>query len=547
MNKIKIVGFLIIVFNLQVLFLYGQNKPDTINTESAIQDFHYFVELLEKTHVDPYSSVGGILNFKIRVAQFEDKIRESLKVTDLATILSEFLSYLNDNHTYIRTDNIDWTTNKQLPFFCDVASDCIYIKAIKEEYANLYGAKIISINNMNLDTLLIISANLQSSENISNLKANLCWQIVNKQLAENLFKTSKDTVFFKLLTLNQDTIQQNFYYQSQQELNRHEWYKKPINIDIDNSGIFSFQFVDDNKQIMYYRLDEMFAQEVVEMIEANNANHGNWISSILNRYYPDLNNIENGVNSIPYFTNSFKEMLNKMRNNHSKYLILDLSKNGGGYSALAIPALYMMFGDSCFSTSNERKYVTRISQLYLDKYKMTIDDYNSQQKSNYKIGDYNLGDLLTPDQQVESNQNNRLKYFEYLEQNNFGWAKFIKDFGGTPIYKPQIIVLISAQTNSAAYHFLYDLYKLGNITTIGIAAKQAGNTFMEATPFVLPNTRIVGSISNSYQVMFPHNDNKSKLFEPDFPINWIDFQKKGMSVTSNLEIAIDLIKQGLIK
>ena len=70
---------------------------------------------------------------------------------------------------------------------------------------------------------------------------------------------------------------------------------------------------------------------------------------------------------------------------------------------------------------------------------------------------------------------------------------------------------------------------------------------MESTPFTLPNSRIEGSISNSYQVLFPNRDKKAEIFIPDFPLNWIDLQKKGVSTTAPLEIVLELIEKGMIK
>ncbi len=548
-KSIKIVGLILIILSIQELSVNSQNSLNNLTKQKATEDFQYFIKLLEDTHVDPYTPIGGKLNFEIRVARYKKKIEDSrAEEVNLSLLLNEFVAYLKDNHTRINTNsNIDWSNNKQLPFYCDVAADAIYISAIKNNYGHLYGAKIISINNIGIDKLLVMSSQLQPAENISNLKANLCRQIVNLKNAQRLFSKLDSTLLFNLITEDLDTIQQEFTFLTNQELNEIEWKQKPSNLEIKRSGIFNYQFLDAKKSIMYFRLQQMFAQEVVEMINANNANHGNWIESML-RYYPELKSMENkekAIKLIPYFSGAFRNMLEEMKDQKSEYLILDLSQNVGGYSSLATPALYMMYGDSCFSKTIEWKSVRRISKLYLDKYQITIDQYNNKFGTKFCIGDYDVSDFMGI-QTDNDCKNRRNDYFKNIEKNNYGWGKYIEDLEGKAVYSPKIIVLTSAKTNSAAFHFLYWLHKLDNIIVIGTAPKQAGNTPMEGTPFQLANSGITGSISNSYQILFPMKDEKAEIFTPDFPLNWKDLQEKEMSSTLKIEIAIELINKGMI-
>jgi len=541
---IEKVGLIFIMLVTQVLYVYGQSNTNTLTKQKAVEDFCYFVDLLESTHVDPYKPIGGKLNFEVRVAQYKKKIEKSVDDKgDLSMLINEFVAYLKDNHTRIDTNkNTDWSKNKQLPFYCKSTEDAIYINAIKNDFSNLYGAKIISINNLKIDSLLILSSQLQTAENTSNLKANLCRQIINLNTAQRLFSNLDSSLVFCLVSENLDTIQQKFDFLTNQELRQLKWKQKPKNIKVNTSGIFSHQFLDNEKDIMYFRMREMFAQEVVEMIDASNANHGNWVSSML-RYYPKLRRMkdkEKAIKQMPYFSEAFRNMLDEMKDHKSEYLILDLSDNPGGYSSLVTPALYMMYGDTCFSRAVDRKGVLRVSELFLDKYDITIEEYNKRHGTSFNIGDYNISDF-TDVQTSENCLDRRKKYLENLVQNGYGWSKYIDDLNGKAIYTPKIIVITSAGTNSAAFHFLYSLYKIDNITVIGTSPKQAGNTPMEGTPLELPNSGITGSISNSYQILFPTNDEKAEIFTPDFPITWQDLQKKEMSSTSTIEIAVEFI------
>lgn len=554
MKKVLLIQFLIAIFCFH-FFAQENNRPDSIAYENMLEDFRYYIDMLESTHIDPYTPIGGKLNFKIKAAEFEQNIpKVSLAVSDFSLMLSGFSSQLNDNHTYFNLNSSTGLgeTDKQMPFYCKPASDGIFVNAVKEDYKDLFGAKIIAVNNRTIEWLLEQISILSPCENISNAKSGLAWALVNYSTSARLFPGLDGPLDFTFVNSELDTIRRKVEWIRKEQLNEMPWHLMPCNINLENrKGIFNYQFVDEKQNIMYFCLKEMFAQEVVQMIKANNANHGDWTANMLN-YYPDLKSkysVEEGLKQIPYFTELFRNMLTEMRKKNSEYLILDLTSNSGGYSDLATSALYLLFGDKCFSPDLEGKYVRRISQLYLDKYNVSLEQFNTNNGTDFRLGDYDVSafsDKTEAGNQDDICYKNRLGYFHDLQKNNFGWGKFIDDLEGNPYYTPQIVVLTSTTTNSAAYHFLYRLSRLGNITVIGVAPKQAGNTPMEGTPFSLPNSKIKGSVSNAYQLLFLGDDEKAKIFIPDFPLSWKDYQERGFSKFTELEIAIELIISGKI-
>jgi len=554
MKKVLLILFLIVMFCFSS-FAQENNRPDSIAYENMLEDFRYYIDILESTHIDPYTPMGGKLNFKIKAAEFERNIPEDiLAVSDFSLLLSGFSSQLNDNHSYFEIISRVGTgeTDKQMPFYCKSTSDGIFVNAIKEDYKDLFGAKIIAVNDRTIDQLLVQISTLSPCENISNARSGLAWALVNYSTSARLFPGMGESLNFLFVNQELDTIQRKVEWIAKEHLNQMPWHLMPCNINVENrKGIFNYQFVDEKQNIMYFCLKEMFAQEVVQMIKANNANHGSWTANMLN-YYPDLKSkygVEEGLKQIPYFTESFRNMLTEMQQKNSEYLILDLTANSGGYSDLATSALYLLFGDKCFSPNLEGKYVRRISQLYLDKYNLSLEQFNTNNETDFRLGDYDVSafsDKTEAGDQDEICYKNRLAYFHDLQKNNFGWGKFIDDLDGKPYYTSRIIVLTSTVTNSAAYHFLYRLSRLCKVTVIGVAPKQAGNTPMEGTPFSLPNSKVSGSVSNSYQLLYPWSDEKAKIFTPDFPLSWKDYQERGFSQFTELEIAIELIKSGKI-
>ncbi len=164
-------------------------------------------------------------------------------------------------------------------------------------------------------------------------------------------------------------------------------------------------------------------------------------------------------------------------------------------------------------------------------------------KSNLKLGEFQLSgfggfgnhmSLLAKRQRVKN------AYFGY-------GAEFIQKLPGDSAVKPKIIVLTSPGTYSAAFHLTWFLKCLGRTTVIGVASRQAGNSFMETTPFQLPSTGLTGSIANSVQVLFPNvGPGKGKVLKPDAQMKWADFKQFNFDSHSEVLKAIQLIQKGVL-
>lgn len=124
---------------------------------------------------------------------------------------------------------------------------------------------------------------------------------------------------------------------------------------------------------------------------------------------------------------------------------------------------------------------------------------------------------------------------------------YVKDLDGKAIYTPHVIVLCSPTTFSAAFHFMCYLKEIGHATIVGVPSSQAGKTFMESTPFTLPESGIQGSISNSLQCMFPNDSSRDKILIPDFCMKANDFARYSYDVDAELLYALDLISSGKIE
>ena len=129
-----------------------------------------------------------------------------------------------------------------------------------------------------------------------------------------------------------------------------------------------------------------------------------------------------------------------------------------------------------------------------------------------------------------------------LADNALGYAAdYIKDLNGNSVYSPEkIFVITNQQTFSAAFHYAFYLWKMG-ATVIGVPSCQAPNSYMENTPFLLPLTKLKGSISNSFQVFFPADDKRAKIFYPDIMLDWKDYKRHNFNKDLELLYLLDFL------
>ena len=113
---------------------------------------------------------------------------------------------------------------------------------------------------------------------------------------------------------------------------------------------------------------------------------------------------------------------------------------------------------------------------------------------------------------------------------------------GKPVYTPEhVYVLINPTTYSAAFHYAFFLWKMG-ATVVGLPSKQAPNTYMEATPFELPRTKLKGNISNSLQLFMPNDDPRAHQFTPDLMPTYEDYKHYNFDMNTELLFLLDYIK-----
>ncbi len=273
------------------------------------------------------------------------------------------------------------------------------------------------------------------------------------------------------------------------------------------SGPFFWQYIGDTN-VAYLRVSSIVGREAFEELRAvGRQDLREQVSRYYERYSPGSmpEAMGEALDGVPCFSRTVGEMLTSMRERGSEHLLLDLRGNGGGWSSLLTPFFVLAYGDRYVEYDYPVTFATRISPAYLALNGQTLAELNAELGSDYEIGDYHV--------QGETSlaaTTSREEYANELEAFGCGFADTFRGLNGRALYTPTVLVLVDAATFSAAYHFMYRLWHLG-AKIVGVPSSQAGNAFVDVTPFQLPNSRLSGSIARTAQIFFPDDEERGRV------------------------------------
>src|ERR1051325_270059 len=154
---------------LASLSAVAEDAPPRLTQEQARKDAKTFVQLLEDTHPDPYSNLGGKIAFKRKAQQLiKDIPADGISVPEFTDRLGAFLAPLKDGHTRVRGSRERWSDpSPKFAVQFEVVSDGLLISSFDlPELKGTRGYKLVAVNGHTIDQLLDRMPNEVATENV---------------------------------------------------------------------------------------------------------------------------------------------------------------------------------------------------------------------------------------------------------------------------------------------------------------------------------------------------------------------------------------------
>lgn len=517
---------------LWLLLLFTQHNAIS-QTNPFLSDFDFLVKKLEETHPDPYSGFGGPDGFIQKKNHFTGLMKEDLTPEAFVMLLNQFLSFLDDGHTFANFPDNSAKSTLVLPLRFKIATDGMFVLNTTYELTHLKGMSLFSVNGYPVDELLARTKSFLPAENLYGEYFNLLQILNSSTQAQRFFSTAAPLEFVFNSTDNEKVSQLIPYQDSVAFLPEHSAFHFE-----NNNGMLYWSLIGENNDIAYLVWNSILSREVLESAYLQNPQwiegHINWAYSFLN--FPKTGDVEKDIQRTPSLYEEFYLLSKAANEANASHLIIDLRYNGGGMTPIVRPLLYALYGDAFLNFDFNGDYMRKISPLWLQKIGLSnIDDFNKANRTHYAMGDFmshpfgNMPAYLS----LEEKRALILQGYE-----GFGKEHLAKT---PPLTDVEIIVLTSPHTFSAAIHFTWFMERLGRTTLVGVPSRQAGNAFMESTFFNLPATHISVSISNARQVLYSDENEKGQIIRPDYEMSLEDYARLGFDAHAEILRALEVI------
>ena len=496
-----------------------------------LEDYDYFISQLEAVHPDPYTAFGGEKAFhrKVKTMRRSLAVSDSLDASELQARVAELLVPLHDGHTYCGSIAVNGTDEiRYSPISLQPMSEGFFVWSATDEYGDLLGAKLESVGGLNVDALLGRLAVYATAENTYGLYGYISGQQINSLLLSLVLDgyDGGDVEMHFTTPENVDTLVKVRLLPVEEANNTHY-----VSTSVDSrfpSGNFEYKWADKERGIMAFKSNSIISRDCLEYMRDSGMGE---YESTKSYAWGDM-----PLEDIPSIASRFGAMLQEMKAAGAQHLIIDLRGNGGGWTPIVYATLYQLFGDEFLAKDMDMDFETKVSELYLQKMNLSLEEFNEQRGAEYSIGDFiRSSDGDGYEEIDESTRESVINSYMCIDK------EMLLAQGGDPLYRPEhIYVVTNPGTFSAAFHYAYMLWKMG-ATLVGVPSGQAPNTFMEVTPFKLPHSGIECSVSNSIQRCFSDDDPHAHVLWPDWMPTWEEYRDLGFDSRADLVYILDKI------
>lgn len=539
---------------LFIAFLYrtdlAAQEIEIISKDLLIEDTRQLIKNIEVSHPDPYLNFGGKIAFHREFQKILSLTpKEGMTQNEFYNSLMPFVAKIGDMHTGLINPVKPMQNGPGLPLkFKIIDWDLVVVEVPSSEYKNLLGSKLVSIYDIPFEKLLVRQTQLRGIENKPGELVFLSISLKSSNGIKNIIPewsiNEKIPVEFKSKSGN--IVKQDFQISGDNKGNAISIPTKIVKPSVEKSDVV-YSFID----------KEETALLVISNMERYREASESWFSSGMEgaaEYsgiaYQHFNNVEPPANredllkGIPSATETFVSLIQDLKMNKTKNLIVDLRDNTGGNSMMKEMLVYFLFGKEGLLSMNTGYQIIKYSDLYFQTYSsdslsiinkhrdilLTGDDYDFGKEKDFYKNDVDL-------EQVE----------EFLQSSSTFWSVYKSEQYHIPaVQLENIIVLCNPYTTSSGFNLLTSLTEKG-AKLLGTASAQPGNNFGDILFFQLNNSEIKGYVSFKQNITFPEDPVKGKCFMPDYPLTYEKFASYNFDPEAEIIYALEILNASFSK
>jgi len=517
----------------------GQGR---LTREQAVEDVRHVVRVLEETHPDPYAAFGGKVAFKLRAQDLLGAVPvDGLTRDELYTLLVPFLGALGDGHTSLRSPAAaDGRPTRHLPLAFAVAADATFVAGAAPGHEDLIGARLVAVEDLPLAEFETRASRILPAENAYGVARAATRAVASTRYLHQLLGRDLDTLRLRLQTPTGADVERPIPLLAAGDADPVRPARSWPALGGDSAAIW-WRYLD-AERVGYLRLGSVVGREAFEDARGRE-DLPRYVADYYRRYLHRAApaDIDAAVAGVPCFTQSVADLLTRMRTEGAAYLVVDLRRNGGGWSSLGLPLYLLVYGSGYVDHVFPETWVDVASPQLLALNGWAEGDLQAKWGADFEIGDYRRS-VSGPPRADRSDA----EYAAALERYGCGLADWYRRLEGRPLYTPAVVVLVDTGTFSAAFQLAYHLWHLGAVV-LGVPPAQAGNAYTNVVPLELPNSHLQGSVARSVQIYFPGDTARGRTLRPDFPVTWDVHARYGFDEQSEVRYALDLIAAGRVR
>ena len=542
----KTIAFLIMVITFTLNnVVKAQIAQNVISKAFLVEDTRQLIKILEESHPDPYISFGGKIAFHRNFQQVLSLIPESgMTNKEYYNLLVPFIAKMCTMHTGLINPEKPGQNGPGIPLkFKIIDNDLVVVEVQSSDYKYLLGCKLESVNSIPIRTLLDRQTRLRGIENEPGklVFLSLSLKTINgvKNLIPEWVGNEKITVGFR--SKSGTIISRDFKIPYSNQGEPIAYSSKVIKPSTEKSDVV-YDFLDDAKQNALLIISNM--ERYREASEGWFSKGFEGATEYSGTAYKHFNNSEPPTNreellkGIPSVTETFISLIQDLKKNKTKNLIVDLRDNTGGNGIMNEMLIYFLFGKEGMLNTNQGYQITKYSDLYFQNYSSaSLPLINKEREIKLTKDDYDFREEETYFKKVKDT----LELYNYLKLAPTFYNVFqTKKYDIPQIQLKNIIILCNPFTSSSGFNLLTYLNEKG-AKVLGTASAQPGNNFGDAIFFLLKNSGLKGYVSFKQNITFPDDPIKGKCLMPDYPLTYQKFMSFNFDPDAEILYALEIM------